>query len=204
PTHQPVEHLASLRAMPGLRVVRPADANETVTAWVDAAAHSGPTALVLSRQNLPVLEGTAGNAGVSRGAYVLTEVGPAAEEGDLPDLVLVASGSEVSVCLEAARRLAEDALRVRVVSMPCWEDFEDQGEEYQASVLPAEVPTLAVEAAATFGWERWADEAVGIDRFGASAPGGTVLTELGIDPSHVAEVAQQLLDDAEPAEVDNP
>jgi transketolase len=201
PTHQPIEHLASLRAMPRLRVVRPADANETVTAWVDAIGHDGPTALVLSRQNLPVLDGTAANPGVSRGAYVLAEFGPAGEDDDLPDLVLVGTGSEVWVCRDAAERLAEDALRVRVVSMPCWEDFEAQDEEYQAAVLPAESPTLSVEAGTTFGWERWSDDAVGIDDFGASAPGDTVLRELGISVDHVIEAAQNLLDatdDAEP------
>jgi len=197
PTHQPIEHLASLRAMPGLRVVRPADAHETVIAWTDAIAHHGPTALVLSRQNLPVLDGTAANPGVSRGAYVLAEVGPDDREGGLPDLVLVGTGSEVSVCLAAAERLAGDALRVRVVSMPCWEDFDAQDEAYQASVLPAEAPTLAVEAASSFGWERWADEVVAIDRFGASAPGAVALAELGITADHVVEVAQDLLDDIE-------
>ena len=195
PTHQPVEHLPSLRAMPGLRVVRPADANEVVTAWIDAIAHHGPTALVLSRQNLPVLEGTADNPGTSRGAYVLLEHGPDGSDGDLPDLVLVASGSEVSVCLDAAATLAAEAVRVRVVSMPCWEDFDAQDEQYQASVLPGAVPTLAVEAASTFGWERWADEAIGIDRFGASAPGSVVMAELGITVGHVVEVARRLLED---------
>ncbi|MEZ5178447.1 MAG: transketolase [Acidimicrobiales bacterium] len=192
PTHQPVEHLASFRAMPDLRVVRPADANETATAWADALAHRGPTALVLSRQDLPVLEGTAGNAGVSRGAYVLDEVGPAGDD-DLPDLTLVGTGSEVWVCLDAARTLADDGLRVRVVSMPCWEDFDEQDEAYQAEVLPGAVPTLAVEAGVSFGWDRWADETVAIDRFGASAPGDVALRELGISPSHVAERAHALL-----------
>ncbi|MCU1498727.1 MAG: transketolase [Acidimicrobiales bacterium] len=195
PTHQPVEHLASIRAIPDLRVVRPADANETATAWRDAIDHAGPTALVLSRQDLPVLEGTARNDGVSRGAYVLAEFGPETE--DLPDLVLVGTGSEVWVCVEAARRLAEDALSVRVVSMPCWEDFDDQGEEYQAEVLPGEVPTLAVEAGVSFGWDRWADDTVSIDRFGASAPGSTVLTELGMSPENVVERAQALLDEVD-------
>lgn len=204
PTHQPIEHLASLRAMPGLRVVRPADANEVVTAWVDAAAHDGPTALVLSRQNLPVLEGTVSNSGVSRGAYVLAEYGPSDQPDDLPDLVLVGTGSEVWVCRDAALRLAQDALRVRVVSMPCWEDFDAQDEEYQAAVLPAEAPTLAVEAGSTFGWERWSDDAVGIDRFGASAPGDSVLQELGISVDHVIEAAQNLLDDTEPTEDQEP
>ena len=195
PTHQPIEHLAAIRAIPGLRVVRPADANESATAWRDALNHHGPTALVLSRQDLPVLEGTAGNNGVSRGAYVLAELGP--ETDDLPDLVLVATGSEVWVAMEAAQQLAADALTVRVVSMPCWEDFDEQGEAYQADVLPGEVPTLAVEAGVSFGWDRWADDTVSIDRFGASAPGNTVLAELGINPENVAERAQALLGEIE-------
>ena len=194
PTHQPVEQLASLRAMPGLRVVRPADANETAIAWRDAIGHDGPTALVLSRQNLPVLDGTAGNVGVSQGAYVLMETGD--PDATHPDLVLVGTGSEVWVCRDAAERLAADhGLAVRVVSMPCWEDFDVQDEAYQAQVLPAEVPTLAVEAATGFGWERWADEVVSIDRFGASAPGSRVLTELGISVDNVVERALGLLDE---------
>jgi transketolase len=193
PTHQPVEQLASLRAMPKLRVVRPADANETAIAWQDAINHDGPTALVLSRQDLPVLEGTLHNPGVSLGAYVLADVGGPAED-HLPDLVLVGTGSEVSVCVEAAQTLVEEhGLAVRVVSMPCWEDFDDQDEEYQADVLPAEVATLAVEAGASFGWDRWADDTVAIDRFGASAPGSVALTELGINPDHVVERALALL-----------
>lgn len=192
PTHQPIEHLASLRAMPGLRVVRPADGNETATAWRDAVDHRGPTALVLSRQDLPVLEGTAGNDGVSRGAYIVAELGPETED-DLPDIILIGTGSEVSVCLEAAQALAAEDVAVRVVSMPCWEDFDEQDEEYQAYVLPAEALTLSVEAGVTFGWERWASDSVGIDRFGASAPGSVVLDELGINPAHVAERARALL-----------
>ncbi|MCU1354898.1 MAG: transketolase [Acidimicrobiales bacterium] len=194
PTHQPIEHLAAMRAMPHLRVVRPADANETATAWRDALHHAGPTALVLSRQDLPVLEGTAGNDGVSKGAYVLVELGP--ETDALPDLVLVGTGSEVWVCVDAAKAIAaEDDLTVRVVSMPCWEDFDEQDEAYQAEVLPGVVPTLAVEAGVSFGWDRWADDTVSIDRFGASAPGNTVLEELGINPTHVAERARALLDE---------
>ncbi|MGI8756216.1 MAG: transketolase [Acidimicrobiales bacterium] len=193
PTHQPVEQLAAIRAIPGLRVVRPADANETVTAWRDAIYHKGPTALILSRQDLPVLEGTAGNDGVSFGAYVLAELGT--DPDDLPDLTLVGTGSEVSVCLDAAQVLADDGLAVRVVSMPCWEDFDAQDEAYQAEVLPGEVPTLSVEAAVSFGWDRWADDSVSIERFGASAPGGTVLHELGINPVHVVERARALLNE---------
>ncbi|WP_426572943.1 transketolase [Aquihabitans sp. McL0605] len=197
PTHQPIEHLASLRAMPGLRVVRPADANETATAWRDAIEHQGPTALVLSRQDLPVIEGTAGNDGVSRGAYIVAELGPETDD-DLPDIILIGTGSEVSVCLAAAQTLAGEEIAVRVVSMPCWEDFDEQDEEYQAYVLPAEALTLSVEAGVTFGWERWASDSVGIDRFGASAPGALVLANLGINPDHVAEQARALL-----AEIDD-
>ncbi len=190
PTHQPVEHLASLRAMPGLRVVRPADANETAAAWADAIGHDGPTALVLSRQNLPVLEGTDA-AGVSRGAYVLLD--SARPSDAMPDLVLVGTGSEVSLCLKAAAVLGDDDLAVRVVSMPCWEDFDLQDEAYQAEVLPAAVPTIAVEAGTTFGWDRWADEAIGIDRFGASAPGGVALDRLGINVEAVVNAARALI-----------
>jgi transketolase len=180
PTHQPIEHLASLRAMPGLRVVRPADANETATAWRDALGHPGPTALVLSRQDLPVLDGTAGNDGASRGAYIVAELGPETDD-ELPEIILVGTGSEVSVCLDAAQQLAAEEVAVRVVSMPCWEDFDEQDEEYQAYVLPAEALVLSVEAGVTFGWERWASDSIGIDRFGASAPGGLVLSNLGIN-----------------------
>jgi len=200
PTHQPIEHLASLRAMPGLRVVRPADANETATAWRDALGHPGPTALVLSRQDLPVLDGTAGNDGASRGAYIVAELGPETDD-ELPEIILVGTGSEVSVCLDAAQQLAAEEVAVRVVSMPCWEDFDEQDEEYQAYVLPAEALVLSVEAGVTFGWERWASDSIGIDRFGASAPGGLVLSNLGINPDHVAERARTLL--AELSELDD-
>ena len=200
PTHQPIEHLASLRAMPDLRVVRPADANETATAWRDALEHRGPTALVLSRQDLPVLEGTAGNDGASRGAYILAELGPETDD-DLPDIILIGTGSEVSVCLEAGQALAAEGVAARVVSMPCWEDFDAQDEEYQAYVLPAEALTLSVEAGVTFGWERWASDSVGIDRYGASAPGSQVLANLGIDATHVADRARTLL--AEIAEIES-
>jgi transketolase len=188
PTHQPVEHVAALRAIPGLRVIRPADANETAAAWRLAVEHDGPTALILSRQDLPVLDGTAG-APVERGGYALV---PA----EAPDIVLVGTGSEVWVCVEAARLLAEqDGLVVQVASLPSWELFDAQTDEYQDSVLPPEVPTLAVEAGVGFGWDRWADEVLGIDRFGASAPGDRVLAELGFTPEHVAERTRQLIAD---------
>jgi transketolase len=190
PTHQPVEHLASLRAMPGLRVIRPADANETAAAWRVAVASSGPTALVLTRQGVPVLEGTA-EAPVERGAYVLRDPGGA----DQPDLVLVGTGSEVAVCVDAAAQLAEADLRARVVSMPSWELFEAQPDGYQDSVLPPAVPTLAVEAGASFGWDRWVDDTVTLDRFGASAPGKHVLASFGFTSENVARHARQLIAD---------
>jgi transketolase len=190
PTHQPIEHLAALRAMPGLAVIRPADANETAHAWRMAVEREGPTALVLSRQGLPVLSGTAeAAAGLARGAYVLVD----APEGE-PELILVSTGSEVSVSVEAAALLAEEGIAARVVSMPCWEFFEAQTPDYQDQVLPADVPVLAVEAASPFGWERWADDVAGIDRFGASAPGDVVLAKLGFSAEAVAERGRDLLD----------
>ncbi|MGZ4678477.1 MAG: transketolase-like TK C-terminal-containing protein, partial [Acidimicrobiia bacterium] len=190
PTHQPVEQLAAMRAMPGLRVIRPADANETAAAWRIHVDDDGPTGFVLSRQKLPVLEGTAERAaaGVAAGAYVLV-----AETGSTPDVVLIGTGSEVSLCVTAAERLAADGVDVRVVSMPCWELFAEQDPAAQAEVLPPTVPTLAVEAGVTFGWERYADDVVGLDRFGASAPGSVALREFGFTPEHVVDRVQGLL-----------
>jgi len=185
PTHQPVEHVPSLRAIPGLTVIRPADANETVAAWRSAIEAHGPTALVLSRQSLPTLDGTSPE-GVRRGAYVLVDV-------DDPTLVLVATGSEVHLCVEAARRLGEDGTSTRVVSMPSWDLFEAQDDAYRAAVLPAGVPALAVEAGVSFGWDRYADASVSIDRFGASAPGEVVLERLGFTVENVVERGRELL-----------
>jgi transketolase len=190
PTHQPVEHLASLRAMPGMRLIRPADANETAAAWRVAIESRGPTALVLTRQDIPVLEGTAG-APVDRGAYVLVDP----DGDDEADLVLIGTGSEVAVCVEAATQLAATGVRTRVVSMPSWDLFAAQPDAYQDSVLPPEVPTLAVEAGASLGWDRWADESVSLDRFGASAPGAVALHNLGFNPQNVAERGRQLIHD---------
>jgi transketolase len=190
PTHQPIEHLASLRAMPQMRLIRPADANETAVAWRIALESTGPTALVLTRQNVPVLEDTAG-APVEQGAYVLVD--PAGVD-DL-DLVLIGTGSEVAVCVAAAGQLAEGGVTARVVSMPSWDLFEAQSDDYQNSVLPPSVPTLAVEAGASLGWDRWADDSVSIDRYGASAPGDVALANLGYTPENVAERARQLLHD---------
>jgi transketolase len=190
PTHQPIEHLASLRAIPGLRVIRPADANETAEAWRVHLTSQGPTAFCLSRQKLPVLEGTAerAGAGVARGAYVLVD-----EPGEL-DLVLVGTGAEVSVCVAAQRLLQGTGVSARVVSMPCWELFAALSEAEQDDVLPAGVPTLAVEAGASLGWERYADAIVAIDRFGASAPGEVALARLGFTPENVAGRAGDLLE----------
>ena len=186
PTHQPIEQLAVMRATPNLRTIRPADANETAQAWRVAIDRDGPTALLLTRQKVPVLEGTS-EGEVERGAYVLVEADGA------PQLVLVGTGSEVSVCVEAAKRLANDGIRARVVSMPSWELFAEQDEAYRDSIVPNALPRLAVEAATTFGWDRYADEAVGIDRFGASAPGEIVLENLGITPDNVAARAKALV-----------
>jgi transketolase len=192
PTHQPVEHLASLRAMPGLRLIRPADANECAHAWRIAIDSDGPTGLVLSRQAVPVLEGTAeAFDGVRRGGYVLAEA-----PGGVAELVLVSSGSEVHVCLEAAALLvdadADERLAARVVSLPSWDLFDRQDAAYRDSVLPEGVPTLAVEAATSFGWERFADDVVAIDRFGASAPAAELFAHFGYTPDNVAERARAL------------
>jgi transketolase len=193
PTHQPVEQLASLRAMPGLRVIRPADANEVAAAWRVHLDGDGPTALLLTRQKVPVLAGTAemASAGVPKGAYVLLpeSAGPDAR----PELVLIGTGSEVSVCVAAATQLAARGVSTRVVSMPSWDLFERQPDAYRVEVLPPDVPTLAVEAGVRFGWERYADDVVSIDRFGASAPGDVVMRELGITPEHTVERALALL-----------
>jgi transketolase len=195
PTHQPVEHLASLRAMPRLRVIRPADGPETAEAWRAAIARTdGPTALALSRQNLPPIDRAAhaGPEGLHRGAYVLADA-----EGGPPRLVLIATGSEVWLALEARERLQADGIPTQVVSMPCWELFEDQDQAYRDQVLPPDVPArLAVEAGARFGWERWVGErgeVVSRDDFGASAPGELVLEKFGFNPDNVTERARALL-----------
>jgi transketolase len=193
PTHQPVEHLAAMRAMPGMRVIRPADANETAHAWRVAVDCEGPTGLVLSRQAVPVLEGTAdAGDGVACGGYVLVEA-----EGGEPDVILVGTGSEVHLCVEAADVLRTgsggEALRARVVSLPSWELFAEQDEEYRLEVLPPEIATLAVEAASSFGWDRYADDSISIDHFGASAPGGEVLEHFGYTVDNVVARARALL-----------
>ncbi len=186
PTHQPIEQLASLRAMPQLQVIRPADANETAEAWRIAIETEGPTALILTRQSVPVV--TDGLA-VEVGAAVVHDV-------DQPRIVLIGTGSEVWVCLDAARELDGMGVAARVVSMPSWSRFEAQPEEYRRDVLPPGVPKLSVEAAATFGWAKWADASVGIDHFGASAPGEVVLDKFGINVNNVVAHATALLEGA--------
>jgi transketolase len=187
PTHQPIEQLAGLRAMPTLRVIRPADANETAHAYRVAFESEGPTALILTRQDVPVLEGTDGAFdGVAHGAYVLVEDEDA-------DLTLIGTGSEVHLCVDALPILAERGIKARVVSMPCWELFEETTEEEKEDVLPSDLPALAVEAAASFGWDRWAEGVVAIDRFGASGPGNEVLAHFGFTAEHVAEEADNLI-----------
>lgn len=190
PTHQPIEHLASLRAMPGLVVIRPADANETVFALAHAIVASGPIALVLSRQNLPVLKETAEAFDlVRRGGYVLVSPSDARSL----DIVLVATGSEVALCLEAAHLLERDGIGARVVSLCSWEWFHAQDEEYREAVLPRDVATLAVEAGSSFGWERYADACVGIDSFGSSAPSNILFEVFGFTVEGVADRARALV-----------
>jgi transketolase len=190
PTHQPVEHIAALRAIPGLVVLRPADATETAEAWrVILEDLEGPAVMALSRQDLPVLDRDSGEyapvSGVGRGAYVLVDA-------DDAQATIVATGSEVSTALEARDELD---VPVRVVSMPSWELFEQQDEAYQQEVLPIDMPTVSVEAGVRLGWERYADSSVSIDRFGASAPGGEVLEKLGITAANVAQHVRELLED---------
>jgi transketolase len=196
PTHQPVEHYAALRAIPRLWVVRPADANETSVAWrVALEREDGPVALLLSRQSIPVLDRAelAPAAGVERGAYALWN---SSTDGD-PDIILISTGAEVAATLAAARTLAADGTRARVVSMPCMELFEAQPDAYREEVLPSAVSArLAVEPGATMSWWKWVGsggDVLGLDRFGASAPGTTVLEKLGFSAEHIAARARAVL-----------
>ncbi len=164
-------------------MIRPADGNETVAAWRDAVLHDGPTALVLSRQGIEVVtDGTA----VERGTGVVRPV-------DRPDVVLVGTGSEVAVCVHAAEELTSSGLAGQVVSMPSWDRFDEQDEGYRSTIFPPQVPVLAVEAGSPMGWSAYADDMVGIDRFGESAPGPTVLDKLGINVDHVVARARDLV-----------
>jgi transketolase len=194
PTHQPVEHYAALRAIPRLLFIRPGDANETVWAWrVAIENRDRPTALALTRQNVPTLDRghLASAEGLRRGAYVLN---PRVEQ---PDVLLIATGSEVGLIVAAEPLLADQGIRARLVSMPCWELFEEQDGAYRDAVLPPTVRArLAVEAGVSLGWHRWIGSRgalLTLDRFGASAPGGRAMTELGFTPEHVAERAARLV-----------
>jgi transketolase len=193
PTHQPIEHLANLRTIPELTLIRPADANESVAAWRIALQRTGPTALVFTRQKIPVLDPARYPIaeGVPRGGYVLSEApsGP-------PQVVLIATGSEVSLVLEAQGLLAERGIQARVVSLPSWRLFDEQTPAYRDSVLPANLPKVSVEAAATFGWSRYVGSAgasIGIDHFGASAPGPVLQQQFGFTVNHVIETTERLL-----------
>jgi transketolase len=201
PTHQPVEHYAALRAIPGLTVIRPADANETVCAWrLALLGTQGPVCLLLSRQDLPVLDPAAVGRGPDRGGYVLDDGdGDGDGEGERdghgpPDVVLIATGSEVSIALEAAATLVAEGTRARVVSMPCREAFADQPTAYRDAVLPPGVPRVSIEAGVAQGWRAFAENSVSIDRFGASAPGAQVMSELGINTERVVAAAREALE----------
>jgi transketolase len=193
PTHQPIEHLASMRAMPNVRVLRPACPNETAAAWKMALEHkTGPTTLALTRQGLPAMEAGCYGKGVEKGAYVAKS-----ESGSTPDVILMASGSEVSLAIEAAKVLEGKKIDARVVSMPCWEIFAEQSQDYKDSVLPPAVTArVAIEAGTSFGWERYvgtSGRVVCRDTFGASAPAEILAEKFGFTPENVASVASEVV-----------
>jgi transketolase len=193
PTHEPIEQLAGLRAIPGLNVVRPADPTETAEAWAVALEHDGPTLFALTRQNVPHLDrSNAKEAGVKRGAYILSEV-----EGGKPDVILIGSGSETALCVKAQERLKGHGVKARVVSMPSWNLFDAQDEGYRESVLPKSIrKRVTIEAGARMGWHRWATDegtVIGIDHYGASAPGDEIMKNFGFTAEHVTAAALRLV-----------
>jgi len=196
PTHQPIEQLAALRAIPSLIVIRPGDANETAQAWRAAISHGGgPVALALSRQNIPTLDRNSTYAsaeGLHQGAYILSEA-----DNQKPDVILIASGSEVQIALEAAEMIKARGPAVRVVSMPSWELFDAQSQAYRHQVLPPEVKAkIAIEAGSPQGWHRYVGESgriIALDHFGASAPYKTLYEKFGLTANQVVESAQDLL-----------
>lgn len=193
PTHEPVEQLAGLRAIPGLNVMRPADANETSETWAVAAQHNGPTLIALTRQNVPHLDrGKAQNPDVGKGAYILAE-----SEGGAPDVILIGTGSEVGLCVKAQEKLKGYGVKARVISMPSWNLFEAQDEAYRESVLPKSVrKRVTVEAGCKLGWHKYAGDegtVIGLERYGASAPGDEIMRNLGFTTEHVTSVALRLL-----------
>ena len=193
PTHQPVEQLMSLRAVPGLTVIRPAEANETAQAWQIAVESKGPVALVLTRQNVPTLdtEKYPIKNGVEKGAYILS-----GSKGKNPDLILIASGSEVHLALSAQKALSEKGIDTRVVSMPSWELFDSRPKAYQDEVLPPQTPKISIEAGISRGWRDYVGDSgriIGLDRFGASAPGPIVYEKLGFNLNNILETATSLI-----------
>jgi transketolase len=194
PTHQPIEHLAALRAIPNLLVIRPSDANETAVAWKLAIEHAGPVVLVLSRQNIPTLDRMryAPVEGLRHGAYVVDR-----SAGGIPDLILIATGSELHLALAAQDELLRKDICTRVVSMPCWELFDMQPQEYRDSVFPPQVTKrIAIEAGSPLGWQRYVGDGgdvIAVEQFGASAPGEIVLREYGFTVENVCRRALTLL-----------
>jgi transketolase len=183
PTHQPIEHLSSLRSIPGLQVIRPADPNETAHAWLTAVTHNGPTAIILSRQNVPsVTDGSA----VQPGAAIIKKVSS-------PVATIIGTGSEVGTALEASLLLEADGIAVNVVSLPSWERFLSLSASEREAIIPTSLPRISVEAGSTFGWAAIATHSVGIDRFGASAPGNVVMEKLGISASNVAATVKRAI-----------
>jgi transketolase len=183
PTHQPIEHLSSLRSIPGLQVIRPADPNETAHAWLTAVTHDGPTAIILSRQNVPsVTDGSA----VAPGAAVI-------KSASSPVATIIGTGSEVGTALEAAALLEADGVAVNVVSLPSWDRFLSLPSKQREAIIPTSLPRISVEAGSTFGWAAIATHSIGIDRFGASAPGNIVMEKLGISASNVAATVKAAL-----------
>jgi transketolase len=183
PTHQPIEHLSSLRSIPGLQVIRPADPNETAQAWLTAVTHNGPTAIILSRQNVPsVTDGSA----VNPGAAIIKKVAS-------PVATIIGTGSEVGTALEAAALLDSDGIAVNVVSLPSWDRFFSLSAAARDAIIPSALPRISVEAGSTFGWAAIASHSVGIDRFGASAPGNVVMEKLGITAAHVAATVKSAI-----------
>jgi transketolase len=192
PTHQPIEHLAHMRSMPGLIVIRPADANEVTEAWkVVLQLHHEPAVLVLTRQAVPTIDRTkyAPASGVARGAYILAD----APEGE-PEVILIGTGSEVALCLEAYERLKKEGVRARVVSMPSWELFDDQDSDYRETVLPRHIkPRVSVEEASDFGWSKYTGSEghnICIESFGASAPLKQLLKKFGFSAEKVVAAAK--------------